>query len=64
MTDKPYHKMTDDELREAHLKWTANVANAAGWPSAYFAAGQLEIICREGDRRSMGLKNGYPIIRS
>jgi len=61
MADKPYREMTDDELREAHLQWSANVANATGWSSAYFSAKQLEAICKEGDRRAMGLVNEYPI---
>lgn len=64
MAEKPYRQMSDDELREAHLEWSARVADAHGWPSAYFAAKQVEIICKEGDRRALGLVNHYPIMRS
>lgn len=64
MADKPYREMTDDELRAAHVQWHSNVERASGWPSAYFAATQLEIICREGTRRALDLQNNYPIVRS
>jgi len=61
MGEKPYREMTDDELRQAHLEWSARVADAPGWASAYFAAGQVKAICNEGDRRALGLVNNYPI---
>jgi hypothetical protein len=64
MSDKPYRTMTDDELREAHQQWSTNVVSASGWPSAYFAAKQVEVICKESDRRALGLVNEYPILRS
>jgi hypothetical protein len=63
MADKPYREMTDDELSVAYLKWSSNVAGASGWPSAYFAAKQLEQICREGERRGAAMENPYPIRR-
>jgi hypothetical protein len=62
MGKKPYHKMTDDELRQAHLEWSARVGDAPGWSSAYFAAKQVEIICKEGKQRALGLVNEYPIM--
>jgi hypothetical protein len=63
MSKKPYREMTDDELRQAHLEWSARVGDASGWPSAYFAAKQVEIICKEGkQRRALDLVNEYPIM--
>lgn len=38
MSDKPFHKMTVDELRYAMNYWSLQVKNAPGWPSAYEAA--------------------------
>ena len=64
MSEKPYHEMDEAELRAAKETWAANVDQAAGWPSAYFAAKQLEAICKLGERRGLdGFNNPFPIKR-
>lgn len=63
MTDKPYHEMTDDELTEALKTWGANVDNATGFPSAYFAAKQCAAIVSAAERRGLALVNNWPIVR-
>lgn len=63
MGDKTYRKMDDDELRRELLLWEKNVETAPGWPSAYFAAKQVEQIVSEGNRRGLGMVNNFPIQR-
>lgn len=59
--NKDYSKMTDDELRKAHIYWSGCVEEAAGWASAYESAKQLKYVCAEGAKRSLGMTNPYPI---
>lgn len=57
-----YAAMTDEDLRAAHLVWSARVAEAPGPASAYFAAQQVEEITAEGKRRGLGLVNRHKIL--
>ena len=63
MADKCYKDMTDDELKEVQKIWEGHVDNAFGWASAYFAAKQLEFICKEGNKRGLYFINKFPIVR-
>lgn len=63
MAEKQYNEMTDDELREAMTAWGVRVDNAAGWPSAYFAAKQCEAIAKTASRRGFAIENRWPIVR-
>jgi len=53
--------MTREQLVVEHVKWMEAVDNAGGWSSAYFAAKQLEAVCREAAHRGMSLHNPFPI---
>ena len=57
-----YLTMSPSQLREEFDKWTDRVAEAAGWASAYFAAQQLEQVCRVAHKRGLPWKNPYPIV--
>lgn len=61
--NKSYRDMTDDELWLARSHWSNAVADAAGWPSAYFAAKQLEQVVAQGVGRGFVMSNPYPIKR-
>jgi len=61
MSDKSYSEMTDDELCSEMLVWVKHVDNSSGWPSAYFAAKQCQLIEREGARRGVKIENPRPI---
>jgi hypothetical protein len=58
---KPYHEMSDDELRTELARWESYVDGASGWSSAYFAAKQLETIVRIGNERGLGFVNRFSI---
>ena len=59
--EKPYSEMSDDELRAAMATWGAKVENAAGWPSAYFAAKQCAAIEVTARRRNLIIENKWKI---
>ncbi len=61
MADKPFHEMTDDELRGALADWEKHVETATGWASAYFAASQIRAIVSIGNVRGIGMTNRFPI---
>lgn len=62
MTDeKPYFRMTDAELAQSGCEWAARVDDACGFPSAYFAAEQVAMICATANRRGLGFINPRPI---
>jgi hypothetical protein len=51
--ERPYHEMTDRELRRAHRMWSARAAESSSWAALLFASRQVEVIameisCREG----------------
>ncbi len=53
--------MSDAELVAAHQYWSVCVEDASGWPSAYFAAKQLQHVCAEGKKRGLKMVNPHPI---
>ena len=61
VSEKDYHEMDDVELRQALNSWERHVENAAGWPSAYFAAKQVAAIVEIGNQRGLGMVNNHPI---
>jgi hypothetical protein len=63
MADKPFHEMTDDELRAELEIWEDRVDSASGWAAAYFAAKCLEAIIQAGNERGLELINRFPIRR-
>lgn len=56
-----FRHLTKQELLDEYNKWRKAVHTASGWPSAYFAAKQLEHICAESRTRGMNLINPHPI---
>lgn len=62
-TPTPDHpcRMNDAELRAEIATWETHCATATGFPSAYFAAKQLEVAVSEANRRGWGVVNKYPI---
>lgn len=61
--NKPYHEMTDDEVRRAHDHWSESCRTASGWSSAYFAAKQIAACQDQSDKRNLGLVNNHKIVR-
>lgn len=61
--NKPYDKMSIDELHGSVAFWTEAVNNASGWSSAYFAAKELKAAIAWLARRGITMKNPYPIMR-
>ena len=61
--DKLLSEMTDTELQGDIREWEQRVAGAAGFPSAYYAARQLEKGIAEANRRGISVSNKFPIKR-
>lgn len=61
LNEMPLCKMTIDDLLVEYWNWTMHVKSAEGWPSAYYAAKQLEAICSFARMKGFNLENKYPI---
>lgn len=60
--NKPWHRMSDDELHKSFDYWKSAVEKASGWASAHAAAKCLEVSVSVLNHRGFKVSNPYPIV--